>query len=212
MVGQQLVAGRLDHEHGTATVVEVAAEHIVVTYQPDACPRSHPGRELILAVPRPKVLSRCLQHAAALGFENIALIRSYRVERAHLLSHKLSATDIRRHLLSGLEQARRVRLPCVQVFDRFKPFVEDVLPHWAQYSERFVAHPGAQPPPAGRTSETPRYTLAIGPEGGFVPYEVEALSQRGFLPISSPVGALRVESALSYFTGQLDGRALPRSG
>jgi len=204
-VGQTLVAGRLGREHGTATILEVDAERVVVAYQPEPEPRAVRQRDLVLAVPRPKVLSRCLQHAAALGYCRIALIRSTRVDRSHLLSHKLEPTHIRQPLILGLEQARRVQLPSVDVFDRFKPFVEDVLPGWLRHERRFVAHPGSHAEIPDEPLISAEYALAIGPEGGFVPYEIDALTQRGFHAISSPVGALRVESALSYFTGHLDG-------
>jgi hypothetical protein len=37
-----------------------------------------------------------------------------------------------------------------------------------------------------------------------VPFEVAAFEAQGFKAVSAPIGPLRVESALSYLTGQLD--------
>lgn len=208
--GQQLRAGRLNQERGTATVLQIGASDVLVRYEAQSSSSPAAPRNLLLAVPRPKVLSRCLEHASALGFSKIALFRSRRVDRAHLLSHKLAAEDVRRHLIAGLEQSCRVQLPRVQVFQRFKPFVEDELTEWLECDQRFVAHPTARDAPARATSES--FALAIGPEGGFIPYEVDALVARGFIPISAETGPLRVESALSYFTGRLDALAADHPG
>jgi RsmE family RNA methyltransferase len=201
--GQQLRAGRLNHERGTATVLHVDPREVQIRYQAEQVLSPPPPRNLLLAVPRPKVLSRCIEHASALGFSKIALFRSYRVDRSHLLSHKLDGANLHEHLLAGLEQSCRVHLPTVQVFHRFKPFVEDELQAWLQCDQRFVAHPQPGAPPAvGPSSQS--YALAIGPEGGFVPYEVAALTERGVVAVSAATGPLRVESALSYFAGRLD--------
>ena len=53
------------------------------------------------------------------------------------------------------------------------------------------------------------FALALGPDGGFVPFEVEQLALRGFLPTALPAGPaglhpLRTESALSALWAQLD--------
>ena len=39
-------------------------------------------------------------------------------------------------------------------------------------------------------------TLAIGPEGGFIPYEIDKLRECGFLPFSLGDRILRVEAAV----------------
>lgn len=207
-VGQRLRAGILDFGHVDAHVIELASG----PQGPRVCLRlenavalPHPKpKVLLLAAPRPKVLSRCLEHAAALGFTSVFLFRSYRVDKSHLQSHKTRREDNQTHLSLGLEQSRRVFMPGVELFELFKPFVEDVLPERLPNGPRFLAHPTAQ----RRTCELPRfegpYCLAIGPEGGFIPYEVAALEAAGFVAVSAGAAPLRVESALSYLTGQLD--------
>lgn len=206
--GQALRAGVIDVGFCEAVVVTKTAATVEVRVTDLRRQKEAEPRVLVLALPRPKVLSRCVQHAAALGFTQIALVRCQRSEKAHLSSHRLDAARTRLDCVLGLEQARRVRMPAVTVFTRFKPFVEDSLDALAPSKARFVAHPGG--PPARelaarlRADAPEAYTLAIGPEGGFVAFEVEALVQRGFHLLGSALGALRVESALSYFCGQLD--------
>ncbi len=202
-----LRAGVLDWGLADAQVIAVTAESVTVQLTNLVALRRPANKALLLAAPRPKVLSRCLQHAAALGFTQIELFRSYRVDKSHLLSHKARLEDQQHHLLCGLEQGRRVFMPRIGLHARFKPFVEDELPRLVANGSRFVAHPSA--PLSTRellsTQEpAPGYSLAIGPEGGFIPYEVEAFEAANFLPISAGQSPLRVESAISYLAGQLD--------
>jgi RsmE family RNA methyltransferase len=98
----------------------------------------------------------------------------------------------------------RAVMPDVHVFDRFKPFVEDRLDQFVPSAVRFVGHPHAQAAICELPHFEADYCLALGPEGGFVPFEIDALSAKGFQAVRAAMGPLRVESALSYLSGQLD--------
>jgi RsmE family RNA methyltransferase len=202
--GTLLRAGVLNQSRGQARVESVTPDAVVVRYRPEQSCGTRKSRVLLLAMPRPKAFSRCLQHAAALGFTRILVFRCQRVEKGHLASGRLQPARVHEDLVLGLEQGGHVLLPEVRVFSRFKPFVEDSLDELVPGAGRYVAHVGA--PPVGSLARTAAsgFTLAIGPDGGFVPYEVELLAARRFVLFGSGAGALRVESALSYFTGQLD--------
>ena len=64
-----------------------------------------------------------------------------------------------------------------------------------------MAHPGDHPPcPRGLDQPT---LLAVGPEGGFIPYEVERLRQAGCDVVSLGPRILRVETAVASLLGRL---------
>lgn len=149
---------------------------------------------LLLALPRPKMLKRVLQTVTAMGVKRIYLINSYRVEKSFWSSPLLQTEKLNEQLQLGLEQARDTLLPQVELRQRFKPFVEDELPQLIANTSAFVAHPSTE-------SSCPQHfnqaaTLAIGPEGGFIPYEVEKMQECGFQSISLGPRILRVETAV----------------
>lgn len=205
VVGQVLRAALVDGASGTATVLAIDGESVVVqcTLSGDA-PAPEPDDALLLAVPRPKVLLRMLAHAAALGFTRIVLFRSWRVEKSHLQSVAMRPEVQREQLLAGLEQAGRTRLPAVRFAPLFKPMVEDELDGWQLPPTRLVAHPAAPTSTAmlALAKHAP-FALALGPDGGFLPYEVDALAAHGFLPVSCGPRPLRTETALAVLAGQL---------
>ncbi len=156
---------------------------------------------LLLALPRPKMLRRVLQTIAAMGVPKLVLLNSYRVEKSFWQTPFLDPAAIRENLVLGLEQARDTVLPEIIVEKRFKPFVEDRLPALAAGSLGLVGHPGPWPA-CPRAVEKP-VTLAIGPEGGWIPYEVDKLREAGLHPVQLGERILRVETAVSALLARL---------
>lgn len=156
---------------------------------------------LLLALPRPKVLKRTLLAAASMGVKSIVLMNSFRVEKSFWKSPSVVGEKLREPLLLGLEQARDTVLPEILLRPLFKPFVEDELPGLSAGSTCLVAHPAT-------TLKAPRnlarpVTLAIGPEGGFINYEIDKLTEAGFLPFSLGERILRVETAVTAILARL---------
>ena len=114
---------------------------------------------------------------------------------------KAFGKPIQQQLLLGLEQAKDTVLPEVQLVKRFKPFVEDQLPALIRDSQNLIAHLGnyRQCPNLPQQSTT----LAIGPEGGWIDYEVDKLQQIGFTPVQLGQRILRVETAVAAFLTKL---------
>ncbi|WP_163782698.1 RsmE family RNA methyltransferase, partial [Myxococcus vastator] len=159
----------------------------------------------LLAIPRPKALKKVLPAVASLGVDRIVLVNAARVEKSYFDSKVLDAAFVRELLLQGLEQARDTQLPEVLVRERFRPFVEDELDAvFGLQSLRLLPHPPAeQPLRALGVGLAQRVVLAIGPDGGWVPFEADLLEAHGFRPFSLGPRILRVETAVPVLLGQV---------
>lgn len=173
-----------------------------------------PPIDLILALPRPIMLRRILSQITALGVGTIHLINANRVEKSFWGASILEPEEYRSHLVQGLEQAVDTRLPEVVIHPRFKPFVEDVWPILADdYSRCLVAHPDAPGSLGEVVEDSGRIALAIGPEGGWVPFEVENFVAQGFVGVNIGKRILKVDTAVialhSRISAVREFRALP---
>lgn len=156
---------------------------------------------LILALPRPKVLRRILLSVTAMGVKRIVLLNSFRVEKSFWQSPVLQSENIQTQLLLGLEQACDTIFPEVLLKPYFKPFAEDELPALIQDTLPLVAHPGTQDL-FPRNVGVP-VVLAIGPEGGFIPYEIDKLISCGFHAVHLGERILNIETAVPALISRL---------
>lgn len=200
-IGDSLRVGRIDGLMGEGRVLALSDTRAELEIRLDTPPPAKLPLTLLLAMPRPKMFRRILQHCASLGVADIVLLNSYRVEKSFWQTPFLQPEAIRENLLLGLEQARDTVLPHVRIEKRFKPFVEDHLPALVGDSLGLVAHPGDHPP-CPRAVDRP-VTLAIGPEGGWIPYEVDKLAAAGLQPVQLGERILRVETAVTALIARL---------
>ncbi len=199
--GEQVKIGELNGLMGSALIVSIDENAAVLDPQLEQAPPKKLPLTLLVALPRPKMLRRILRAVAEFGVEELHLINSYRVEKSFWQTPVLADQSVQAYLLQGLEQSRDTVLPRVHCHRRFKPFVEDALPGLLQGRRGLLAHPGDFPPcPRGINGPT---LLAIGPEGGFIPYEVEKLTVAGCEPVSLGPRILRVENAVTALLGRL---------
>lgn len=199
--GTRLRAGVLGGPMGEAEVLETGEGFLELSLDLHAPPPPKLPLTLLLALPRPKVLHRALASAASLGVARIVLLNAWKVEKAYWKSPKLEPEALRQALVLGLEQARDTVLPELRTARLFRPFMEDELPGWTAGSLCLVGHPGA-PEPCPRALEGPS-CLAIGPEGGWIPAELESLREAGFRAVDLGPRILRVETALAALVGRL---------
>ena len=198
--GDTLKVGVRNGQRYLTEVISVSEQQIRIRpIQVEAIPAKLPVH-LILALPRPKVLRRIIMDAVTLGVERISLIHSYRVDKSYWQSPFLQQLDD--YVTLGLEQAGDTIAPEIQLYKRFKPFVEDVLPTFiSDQKPAYVAHPYAeqQMPYAIQHS----CHLIVGPEGGFIPYEVDLLIKNGCQAMSLGNRILRTETAVSHILWRL---------
>ena len=199
-VGDTLKVGIINGKRFLAEVLEITEQAITVkALHEEAVPQKLPVT-LILAMPRPKVLRRLIADSVTLGVEKIVLIHSYRVDKSYWQTPFLQQLD--HYVTLGLEQAGDTIPPQIDIYKRFKPFVEDVLPHLIQPNcPAFVAHPYVE-------QEMPfaiqhACSIVIGPEGGFIPYEIDLLMKNGCQAMNLGNRIIRTETVISYVLGRL---------
>ncbi|HBG18103.1 MAG TPA: 16S rRNA (uracil(1498)-N(3))-methyltransferase [Desulfobulbaceae bacterium] len=161
-------------------------------------PGKLPPLDLILALPRPIMLKRILSQVTALGVGTIHLINANRVEKSFWEAGLLEPEEYRTHLLQGLEQAVDTRLPEVRLHPKFKPFIEDYWPTVAGgYRHLLLADPsGPSRLSEVVTDNSGRLALAVGPEGGWVDYELEKFRVQGFCCCTIGERILKVDTAV----------------
>lgn len=200
-IGQKLRVGMINGLMGEAEIIHLDKQSLQLQFQLTQVPPAKLPLTLLLALPRPKMLKRILQTVATMGVERLVLMNSYRVEKSFWDSPFLQHQAIEEELILGLEQGKDTVLPQVILEKRFKPFVEDRLPELSANSLRLVAHPIAEQSCPRDVQQA--VTLAIGCEGGFIPYEVDLLAQQGFVPVELGARILRVETAVTALIARL---------
>ena len=197
--GETLRVGMIDGPIGTATVMEDGKElrlHCVWTGERPPVPRV----DLLLAMPRPKVMNRLWPVLASLGVGRILVCNAWKTERNYFDTHVLEPAHIRAGLIEGLQQARDTRLPKVSVHRQFRKLIEDELASFGPYAARLVAHPGNNTR-WPLVSNEGRILLAVGPEGGWTPFELGLLAVHQFLPVSWGPRPLRTDTACAVLLG-----------
>ena len=198
-IGDALRVGLLGGLRGSGTVIKQSDQdtHLRVNLVESPLPR-HPY-DLILALPRPKMLRRVFRTAAEMGVAHLYLINSARVEKSYWQSPLLQPDRIKAALTAGLERAGDTALPQVHLHPRFKPFIEDQLPGLIRSSACWIAHPGA---PEALATQSGEGLILLGPEGGFVPYEVELAQSMGAQPVRLSDRILSVDTAVTAALSQ----------
>ncbi len=165
-----------------------------------------PGIHLICALPRPQTLKKILFHAASMGVERIDFIKSNRVEKSFYQSHLLRKEYYGKLIKLGMSQGKQTMAPEIFFHKKFKAYFENVFP----YIERRKSLKLIAENTAHRTlfdiytNNTGFVTVAIGPEGGWIPFEIDFMKNVGFIPFSISKWTLRVEAAVISTLSQIE--------
>ena len=209
--GDTVRVGIIDGPKGCGKVTALGAKfpfHVELDVEFTEEMAERPPLDLLLALPRPIMLKRIFSQAAALGVGTIFITNAQRVEKSFWNATLLHEEEYRPHLLQGLEQAVDTRVPEVSIYERFKPFIEDVLPgRIAQYSHLLIAHPDSPGTLKTVITERPgRILLAVGPEGGWIDYEIDRFAEYGFVAFSLGERILKVDTAVVALHGRISER------
>ncbi|CEL93309.1 unnamed protein product [Vitrella brassicaformis CCMP3155] len=179
------------------------------------CKEPMPLIDLIVGLPRPKVFEKVLQTAATMGVGRLIFVCSTRADKAYLSSPKVKADSIWEDLQIGLEQCMSTRFPDVHVYASWAMLLHDLPVRFCHPSDSsrsatrlLVADPSAESTLSAAPIELQRHSeggvlLAVGPEGGWIPEELEGLYRLGFHGFTIGERILRVEAACVALMAQI---------
>lgn len=176
-LGQSLRVGLINGHKGIGTVTAIDQTTVQLDVALTEAPLTRHPTRLVLALPRPKMLRRILRTVAEFGVDELHLIHSYRVEKSFWQSPYLHKGKVEAALIQGLERAGDTILPVVTEHRRFKPFMEDSLSSIAAERDLVIAHPSGEH--RLQTEDGQKRCLLVGPEGGFIDYEIELAKSLG---------------------------------
>lgn len=200
-IGDRIWVGQVNGLCGFAEISKIDAS--TVTLELDELSTASPATiplTVVMGLPRPRMLQRSLQTMATLGVERIHLIQSQRVEKSFWQTPLLKAEAIEEQLILGLEQAKATQMPEIYFHKNFNYFINNDAPALFANQPSFIAHPGDYPSPVPQSSAS---TIVIGPEGGFIPSEVQRFCDLGCQPIQIGARILRVETAVPVLIAKL---------
>jgi RsmE family RNA methyltransferase len=195
--GHSVRLGVINGPIGVGTVTSIVGATVELQCDLETMIPAWPAIDLLLALPRPKVMRRLWAQLAALGVGRIVLTKAERVERNYFDTHVLTPECFRPLLIEGLQQARDTRLPIVSIHTRFKVLIEDELDALCTGGLRLAAHPRAAVSVHTLVKDRPheRVLLAIGPEGGWNDFELDLLQEHGFHAVGMGPRTLRTDTA-----------------
>ncbi|HEY4057830.1 MAG TPA: RsmE family RNA methyltransferase [Kofleriaceae bacterium] len=198
-VGSTVKTGVVGGALGTSTVAAITDGDVRLAV---TLGTTHPAPlpiELVVAIPRPKVLSRLLESCASFGVSRIDLTNAWRVDKSYLSSPRLAPAALAEDLRLGAEQGATTYIPPIDVHTRLMSLLDSRFP--SPSGTRLLAHPDA--PPIEQAKITWPLTLAIGPEGGWIQRELDTFVERGFQLVSIGAPILRTADAVAAALGQL---------
>ncbi len=202
-IGKSLRIGILDGPLGEGVVesIDKSGVRLRCIFSENAPMR--PNIDILMAMPRPKVLKRLWAQISAMGVDRIILTNAEKVERCYFDTHVLDPDFYTPLLVEGLQQAKDTRLPRVEIHRQLKPFIEDELQKISSNSTKIIADPSGEKRVSKIISQKTdqRVLLAIGPEGGWTPYEIDLLKTHGFIAAQIGSRILRTDTACIALLG-----------
>ncbi len=200
-VGDTIKIGVLNGKLGSAEIIELSKKEVTLQVEYETAPPAPLPATLIVALPRPKSFKKVLYSAVCHGVKDIYFVRTKRVERSYWESTALEQDKIDHIVFEALQQVKDTVPPKIHFKTKLKPFLDDDLPELLSKSEFVLFQPIVDHDETFTPEKGKHYTLFIGPEGGFIPHEIELLTQAGANCVKLGDRILRVEHAVSAVLG-----------
>jgi RsmE family RNA methyltransferase len=196
--GDSFTAGILNGMKGDMHILRAGEDGVGFRFVPRGPSEPLLPLDLIIGLPRPLVTGRLLKDLAAMGLRSLHFVRTGLCEKSYMSGSLWKNHEYRRHLLEGLQQSGQTLLPDVRLHENFDACLSlfALGPRAAGHGDdvlRCVMHPGG----AGLGEVPPRRSavLAIGPERGWTPAELEKFTAEGFRVCGMGKRILRTEAA-----------------
>lgn len=209
--GTLIQVGLVNGCAGNGEIIELKGNTVILRFNPKTSDvlKLPFDVSIICALPRPQTLKKVLILAGTYSVKKLIFISSNRVEKSYFQSPLLKEENYLPYLYEGLSQGKFTRLPEVKFFKYFKKFWQDDYQYEFNNPQnliiKLIAHPETKETILTTCSQmNTEYTIVIGPEGGWIPFEIELITSLGINPVSLGTPVLRVENAINAALAQLE--------
>jgi RsmE family RNA methyltransferase len=207
--GDTLQVGLINGPKGTATIETTKGKELLLDCTFDEqIVIDLPVVDLICALPRPQTVKKILENAATMAVKHIYFINAARVQKCYFSASGLDIESMQATMLKGLSQGKETKMPTVTIHDQWRFFFNREFPKLEAKQQtpavKLLADLETENYLKAETvKNAKRVVLAIGPEGGWVDYELELIQKTGFIPFKMGNWPLRVENATVAAIAQL---------
>ena len=198
--GDNLRVGEFNGKTGSGKITDID-ENITIEFSVTDNPPEKIPLHVIVGLSRPKVLSRLITDLTTYGVEKIDIIQTWYGDKGYWNNDLFTEKGLKESITKGLEQAMDTIPPEIKLVRRFGPYSNDVLPTYSENSRCYIAQPNSENELGNHKNE--RSVIAIGPERGFTPYEVNQFTKAGFEPVTLGNRILRTEAAAHFAVSRL---------
>jgi 16S rRNA (uracil1498-N3)-methyltransferase len=190
-VGDEFAAGIIEGPIGKARITSMHEGMMSLAFEWGETPPPLPPLALIVGLPRPPTARKVLNEVTSLGVGAMHFVLTELGEKNYAQSPLWSSGEWRRHVINGAQQAVDTHLPQVTYAKRLAQAIASLPEGGARVA---LDNYEASLPLQDVSLQGP-VAIAIGPERGWAPRELEALREAGFVLADLGPRVLRVETA-----------------
>ncbi|SBS85286.1 RNA methyltransferase, putative [Plasmodium ovale] len=165
--------------------------------------------DVVLCIPRPKVLNKSLQQLASIGVKKIIIVFSEHSNKSYESSKFLKNEEIKQALQLGLEQAMCTQFPEIYIHYSFSSFFMNIQKYSDENTIKLCAHTDIKKKHkdsveyAILNKQDGKILLMLGCERGFSELEIYLINRMNFHFLHLTERILKCETALLVIIGQL---------